>query len=66
MNENKRKCTKFLIESNFDTPSVLYGIILEETSDFLVIKTAKKIHNVRKDKLISFSETNLDFKEDLQ
>lgn len=62
MNENKRKCVKFLIESNFDTPSVLYGIIIEETSDFIVIKTAKKIHNVRKDKLISFSETILDFK----
>ena len=60
--EEKVYCKK-LVYGDKENPRVLYGLILSENETFLDFKTGKGKHTIRKDMILSISDTNHEFVE---
>lgn len=57
--ESKEKyCKRVMFDDGFETPKVIYGIILKETENIIKVKTANRVYLLNKKSIIAISDTN--------
>jgi hypothetical protein len=56
-------CTKVIYDSGGNKPTIILGIIENETEDFLTIRTAKNTTTINKKRIISTQTTNQKYQQ---
>lgn len=64
-NKQQQKCTRLIYQvAGYGEPTVIYGLILEEDSEFIIFKTAKKEYKISKKLILMTEETTKNFRFD--